>query len=94
MTRRLVGIRRRVPRARSPEYDELWAELVRQSGSHGFHAWRFRATADPEAHIEFLEFRDGADPRDLAEVAATLDQLRTFFPAPPSAEEDWTSIDP
>jgi hypothetical protein len=41
----------------------------------GAHAWRFAACGDPRQNLEFLEFAEGADPRDLPEVAVLLARL-------------------
>jgi hypothetical protein len=41
----------------------------------GAHAWRFSACGDPGHNLEFLEFAEGADPRDRPEVAALLSRL-------------------
>jgi hypothetical protein len=73
--RRLVSLRRRADPAAGERYDALWSELRGAATAAGAHAWRFVAHGDPGLHLEFLEFAEGADPREVPEVASLLARL-------------------
>jgi hypothetical protein len=76
--RALVSIRRRVAEADRAAYDRTWhllAEVVTRSSGH---AWRFRSRQDDRERIEFLEFAEGADPRQTEEVHRLLRTLDTL----------------
>lgn len=73
--RRLVSLRRRTEAASRERYDALWTELASAAIASGAHAWRFVARDDPDLRLEFLEFADGSDPRDLPEVTSFLLRL-------------------
>jgi hypothetical protein len=73
--RRLVSLRRRTEAAAREKYDALWAGLADAAIASGAHAWRFVARDDPDLRLEFLEFADGSDPRDLPEVTSFLLRL-------------------
>jgi hypothetical protein len=85
--RRLVSIRRAVEPASEPAYLELWQRLKTEANRLGAHAWRFRSTSDATAQLEFLEFRDGADPRSEPAVAGALRDLESLAQA--DAVEEW-----
>lgn len=70
--RRLVSLRRRVPHSRGARYRELWSALEAEATEAGAHAWRFASPRDGELHLEFLEFRAGADPREGEGTRAIL----------------------
>jgi hypothetical protein len=61
--------------AEHARYDALWSGVQTAATAAGAHAWRFVACGDPRQTLEFLEFPEGADPRDLPEVAALLARL-------------------
>ncbi len=92
--RRLVSVRRRVPRERWSEYDAAWARLHRAATARGAHAWRFVSGERENLYIEFLEFAAGSDPRSDPEAAAALADLqKSFGDAPPSAAvEEWREV--
>jgi hypothetical protein len=75
MGRRLVSIRRRVPAAEAAGYADAWSGARQAIETTGAHAWAFASTGDASERIEFLEFADGADPRDDSRVVAALDRL-------------------
>lgn len=85
--RRLVSIRRSVPAGRAPEYAAAWARLREAAAARGAHAWVFRAEADADARLEFIEFRPGADPRGAPAVAEALLALERLAAA--SVVEEW-----
>lgn len=86
--RRLVSLRRRTDPADRAQYDALWAGLQGAATAAGAHAWRFVACGDPGQSLEFLEFAQGADPRDLPEVATLLTRLDAE--AGRAEAEEWT----
>lgn len=73
--RRLVSLRRRTEAASRERYGALWTGLASAAIASGAHAWRFVARDDPDLRLEFLEFADGSDPRDLPEVTSFLLRL-------------------
>jgi hypothetical protein len=84
--RRLVSLRRTVPEEAGARYDALWLELAAEVRAGGAHAWRFASSSLPSLRLEFLEFADGADPRDRPEIGGLLRRLEREV-APASAEE-------
>jgi hypothetical protein len=68
------------------EYRDAWATLRRAVEAAGGNAWRFRSAEQSERYIEFLEFRAGADPRQVPEVATALAVLDRRFPG---RVEEW-----
>lgn len=91
MSRRLLTSRpRHVAAANRAAYDAAWEALRGAATGRGAHAWRFVSTILPERYLEFLEFAEGADPRDDAAVAEALRALDERFPAP--AAEAWAEL--
>lgn len=86
--RKLLSIRRRIPRERIEAYRTLWKELSAMAEESGANAWRFVSPADPEEHLEFLEFEGGADLRARDETRALM--TRMDDEAGPSEIEEWT----
>jgi hypothetical protein len=84
--RRLVSMSRGPDGIDGREYRSAWAALRRAVEAAGGNAWRFRSAAAGDLYIEFLEFRDGADPRRDPEVAKALEALDRRFPG---RVEEW-----
>ncbi len=89
--RRLVEVRRRVPRESAGMYDSAWRELETAVTGTGGHAWRFRSAEDADLYIEFLEFRAAADPRSRSDVRSALRALDSLAPGP---AEEWVDATP
>lgn len=95
-TRRLIETRRVLSGGRRRQYDRAWADLRDAVAEAGAHAWRFRSAADPQLHIEYLEFGAGNDPRSVPGIDERLRDLEDIAPgimeewidAPPTSEEN------
>jgi hypothetical protein len=77
--RRLVSIRRRVAEGMLEAYRARWSSVREAVEGAGQHAWSFVSASDPREMIEFLEFADGADPRDDPRAAAALGRLEREY---------------
>jgi hypothetical protein len=93
--RRLVSIRRYVPKERIEEYVPMWLALHAAATAQGAHAWNFASADVPNVYLEFLEF---GPESDIRADGPTLEGIRTLheafgdpYPAPQTLEE-WVAI--
>jgi hypothetical protein len=78
--RRLLITMRTVSGDVSTACDDAWSRLLGAAQSAGARAWRFRNRSDARRLVEFIEWKDPADPLGDAGVAAALDKLDRIVP--------------
>jgi hypothetical protein len=62
-------------------YQNSWQRVSDRMRTLGGRAWMFRSTAEPDRHIEFLEWKQSEDGDDLltdSELAAALNSLDQY----------------
>lgn len=89
MTRRLVSAVRRVAHDRVADYLNAWAAAAAAIERYDAHAWLFRAADGSARFVEFVEFGEGRDPREAADVRGELDALDAFGEAD---VEEWAAV--
>jgi hypothetical protein len=93
--RRLVSIRRLVPKDRLEEYVTLWLALRTAATAGGAHAWHFASADVPNVYLEFLEFGPESDVRSDPDTVEAIRRLHETFgePHPPPVTiEEWVEI--
>lgn len=93
--RRLVSIRRYVPKERLEEYVVLWLPLRNAAVAQGAHAWHFASADVPHVYLEFLEFGPESDIRADPDVVEGIRKLHEAFGEPyptPNTIEEWVEI--
>ena len=95
--RRLVSIRRYVPKERIEEYVPLWLKLHAAATEKGAHAWHFASADVPNVYLEFLEFGSDSDIRSDGPTLEGIRMLHEAFGDPypqPQTLEEWVAIPP
>jgi len=93
--RRLVSIRRLVPKEQLEMYVTLWLELYTAATALGAHAWHFASADVPNVYLEFLEFGPESDVRSDPAVVEGIRALHNEFGMPypsPNTIEEWVEI--
>jgi hypothetical protein len=85
--RRLVITYRSVETAALDAYEAAWRRFADAAGAARANAWRFRSDEGAPRYVEFLEYGEGGDPRDDAEVAAAGEELESLGS---SRSEEWS----